>query len=82
MGLVPLWDRSSRCCCFGCLQAQEELSQLQFAVQEALPRDRDHKHKRLRAAQEVLDSDVASEVGKLRCTRCPEADHHPCTNEQ
>ena len=71
-----------RVCCFDCLQAQEELSQLQFAVQEALPRDRDHKHKHLRAAQEVLDSDDASEVGNLRCTQCFEADDHLCTSEQ
>ena len=62
--------------CFDCLQAQEELSQLQFAVQEALPRDKDQKHKCLRAAQEVLDSDVASEVGNLRCTHYSEANEH------
>lgn len=67
--------------CFHCPQAQEELSQLQFAVQEALPRDRDQKHKRLRAAQEVLDSEVASEVGNLRCSQCSDT-KHLCTHQQ
>ena len=50
------------------LQAQEELAQLQFAVQESLPRERESKQKRLRAAQEVLDSNVNSEVrGPTTC---------------